>query len=315
MLPLSLRGRRPTTPNPRRESERGQMLVIFALAMIALIGMIGLIIDGGDTSLQKRDQQNVADAAAMAGGYALINGDDVEAAAQSVAAANGYVDGVDNTTVTVNNGADSITVDVSRPHRNYFSGVLGFASWGVSATASVVAGIPNVASGTMPIIFNEAAYNDPLNLDPDNPAIFGEPPVGTEDVPQDDSTFNWTVFCVAGGESCNASSDVVGDWIDDGGISAEVSAEWEIAPLNAGAHTTLFDAMANMVGEEFPVAIVDDDGVLQGWAWFHLTGSLGGSTKSLTGWFEVGFDEPQLGIVHGMGAAGTFGGYTVELID
>jgi hypothetical protein len=55
--------------------------------------------------------------------------------------------------------------------------------------------------------------------------------------------------------------------------------------------------------------------VLQGWAWFHLTGSLGGSTKSLAGWFEVGFDEPQLGIVHGMGAAGLFGGYTVELID
>jgi hypothetical protein len=251
----------------------------------------------------------------MAGGYALINGDDVEAAAQSVAAANGYVDGVDNTTVTVINGADSITVDVSRPHRNYFSGILGFASWGVSATASVVAGIPNVASGTMPIIFNEDAYYDPLNLDPDNPAIFGEPPVGTEDVPQDDSTFNWTVFCVAGGDTCNASSDVVGDWVDDGGISAEVTAEWEIAPLNAGAHTTLFDAMANMVGEEFPVAIVDDDGVLQGWAWFHLTGSLGGSTKSLTGWFEVGFDEPQLGIVHGMGAAGLFGGYVVELID
>ena len=53
------------------------MLVIFALALTGLVGMVGLIIDGGDTALQRRDMQNVADAAAMAAGYALVNGMDV----------------------------------------------------------------------------------------------------------------------------------------------------------------------------------------------------------------------------------------------
>jgi Flp pilus assembly protein TadG len=299
----------------RRESERGQLLVIFALALTGLIGMVGLIIDGGDTALQRRDQQNVADAAAMAAGYALVNGMDVTAAAQSVAAANGYVHGVDDTTVTVNNGTDSITVDVSRPHKNYFSGLLGFASWPVSATASVVAGVPNVATGLMPVIFNQDAYNDPLNRDPNAPGVFGEPPSGTEDVPQDDSSFNWTVFCVNSSESCNADSSTVEDWIDQEGTSAEVTADWVIAPLNAGAHTTLYDAMAMVVGSAYPVAIVDDDGTLLGWAYFHVTGSVGGSSKELSGWFEEGFDIPELGIIHGVGAAGLFGGYTVELID
>ena len=79
----TLPGRRPMAPSDRRVSERGQMLVIFALAMVALIGMVGLIIDGGDTALQRRDQQNVADAAAMAAGYAYVNGLDETAAAQT----------------------------------------------------------------------------------------------------------------------------------------------------------------------------------------------------------------------------------------
>ena len=294
------------------------MLVLFALAMFALIGMVGLIIDGGDTSLQKRDQQNVADAAAMAAGYALVNDQDVTAAAQSVAAENGYVDGQDSTTVTVINGPDSITVDVSRPHRNYFAGIVGFASWDVSATASVEAGVPNVATGTMPIIFNEAMF-DPANLatytNPDSPASFGEPPSGTEDVPQEPTQFNWTVFCIAGSDTCNANSDVVNAWIVEEGIEAAVALDWEIAPLNAGAHTTLYSSMAAVVGASFPVAIVGDDGVLTGWACFNLTGSVGGSTKKISGWFEIGCDPPEGGIIHGVGSAGRFGAWVVQLID
>ncbi len=312
----SLRGPRPTAPGDRRGSEHGQMLVIFALALVAITGMVGLIIDGGDTSLQRRDQQNVADAAAMAAGYAHVNGVDEAAAAQSVAAANGYVDGQDGTTVTVTSGADSITVDVSRPHRNYFSGILGFSSWNVSATASVEAGIPNAAYGTMPLIFNEDAFNNPMNRDPNSSASFDEPGTGTQDIPLGDNTFNWTVFCAASSGTCNANSDVVGDWIDEDGVSTTVTLNDTIAPLNAGAHTTLFDSLASAVGEAFPVAIVNDDGRLVGWAYFHLTGSVGGATKAISGWFDSAFDAPEFTIIHGFGSAtGPFGGWSVELID
>jgi Flp pilus assembly protein TadG len=302
-------------PHDPDASERGQLLVIFALALVALIGMVGLIIDGGDTALQRRDQQNVADAAAMAAGYAYVNNLDEVAAAHSVAAANGYVDGQNGTTVTVTSGSDSITVDVSRPHRNYFSGILGFASWNVSTTASVVAGVPNAAYGTMPLIFNRDAFLNPDNRDPDAPVTFSEPPPGNEDIPKSDTEFNWTLFCTANGTGCNGDTSVIEDWIEEDGVSTTVALDDTIAPLNAGSHNALYSDLAAAVDEGFPVAIVDDDGNLLGFAWFHLTGSVGGASKEISGWFDESFDAPEFKIIHGHGSGGVFGGWAVELID
>ena len=54
----------------RRSGERGQILVLFTLALISLLAMVGLILDGGDTFAQRRDQQNGADLAAMDPNYA-----------------------------------------------------------------------------------------------------------------------------------------------------------------------------------------------------------------------------------------------------
>jgi hypothetical protein len=89
-----------------------------------------------------------------------------------------------------------------------------------------------------------------------------------------------------------------------------------IGPLDAGAHTTLFSDLAGHVGNAYPVAIVDDDGKMLGWAFLHVTGSVGGSTKQVSGWFEKKFNEPPLVIIPG-GRTGSsaFGGYVVELTD
>ena len=132
-------------------------------------------------------------------------------AQQAVAAANGYVNGSNDTTVTVSFGANTITVDVTRPHRNYFSGVLGFNSWNVSTTATVLAGWPNGAYGAMPLIFNQEAFNDPANRNAESPRSFSEPGTGSEDVPTGTSQFNWTVFGTAEGNSDNENTRVVRD--------------------------------------------------------------------------------------------------------
>jgi hypothetical protein len=50
-----------------RTSERGQMLVIVALALTTLVAMAGLIIDGGMALANRRQVQNAADSAALAG--------------------------------------------------------------------------------------------------------------------------------------------------------------------------------------------------------------------------------------------------------
>lgn len=312
----TLAGLLPATSRSRQERERGQMLVIFALALVALIGMVGLIIDGGDSFLQRRDQQNVADAAAMAAGYANVNGQDPTAAAKTVATANGYTDGMNGATVTVTVSSSDIKVDVNKPHQNYFSGVMGFTSWGVSTTASVQAGTPNAAYSPMPLIFNKKAFNDPNNKKSNAPASFDEPGNGNADVPTTSASFNWTIFCTANGNPCNANSNGVGNIIGNNGTGTTIYVDDAIGPLNAGAHTSLFSSLSAVVGGAYPVAIVDDTGAVQGWAFFHITGSVGGSTKQISGWFEDQVNAATMVIAAGHGQAlGTFGAYTVKLTN
>jgi hypothetical protein len=208
-------------------------------------------------------------------------------------------------------------VSVTRPHQNYFASVLGFRSWNVGTTATVQAGVPNAVVGAMPLIFNEAAFNQISNTLPDSPAWFGEPPSGTEDVPQDGNTFNWTVYCTGSGSSdCNADSTTVDGMIAGSGQDTTVSLTNTIAPLNAGSHTTLFSDMADHIGQSYPVGIVDDAGDLVGWAWFHITGSVGGDTKKIGGYFESMVNVDQMTITATGGTPfAVFGAYTVKLIN
>ncbi|HPO58244.1 MAG TPA: pilus assembly protein TadG-related protein [Anaerolineaceae bacterium] len=54
----------------RNQTESGQIIVIFAIALIALLALTALAIDGGMVYADRRHDQNVADAAAFAGGSA-----------------------------------------------------------------------------------------------------------------------------------------------------------------------------------------------------------------------------------------------------
>ena len=306
--------------NTQRHREDGQMLVIFAICLVAIIGMTGLVIDGGLTFVQQREQQNVADTAAMAGAYAYVNSNltsDAAPAARAAAAANGYVTGTDGVTITVttsvSSGAIEVTATVTKPHRNYFSGLLGFTSWPVTTTATAQGGMPNGALGAMPILFNKKAF--PHAVNPGSEMSFDEPGVGSEDVPQSAGQFNWTVYCTATGNPCNANSSEVDDLIHNHGHSTLVTLDDDIGPLNAGAHATLFSDLAAYVGGEFPVAVVNDAGELQGWAMFHLTGSVGGSTKQIRGYFVSPVNRANMKIVQGGGTGLNFGVVPVRLTN
>lgn len=305
---------------PRR-AEGGQVIVIFALALVSIVGIAGLVLDGGDTFLQRRSLQNAADTAAVAGAYAFANTSHPsisEGWAEQTAATNGYTDGVDGVRVDVkvNPGPHGATVivEVSKPHRNTFSGVLGFTSWGVSATATAIAGKPNGVYGLMPVIFNVKTF-DHHGFGPANERAFDEPGNGSNDIPLTATSFNWTVFCTAGGNSCNASSSVVRDLVNGHGSTIEVTLGDHINPLNAGAHTTLFSDLVQWVGDEFPVAIVNDSGKLMGFAVFHMTGSVGGGSKQIRGYF-VTKNDPNFRIdPNGTGGTSVFGAYLVKLTN
>ncbi len=77
--------------------ERGQALIVIALAFVGIIGIAGLVIDGGNAFQDRQKAQNAADAAALASAHARVTGGNVVDAAMASAAKNGYNnDGVQN---------------------------------------------------------------------------------------------------------------------------------------------------------------------------------------------------------------------------
>ena len=131
-------------------SERGQALVIFALAAIGIFGIVGLAIDGSAKFSDRRHAQNAADAAALAGALALVNGETTEIGGVQVwvldalnrALDNGYNDNHTTNDVWVyrchdvditspvdcgpyNGNSDYVQVVIESHVNTYFSRVLG----------------------------------------------------------------------------------------------------------------------------------------------------------------------------------------------
>lgn len=331
----------PRTSSAAPSPERGQILVIFVLGLVAMVAMVGLVLDGGSAFAQRRDQQNVADLAALAGATAYLNapGDAAaktaaaEAAARSIASTNGYTDqsggatiGVAVTGATGTGAPDAngarVAVDVGAPHRNYFSGLVGMPTWPVAVdAAALTTGRPNAVLGAMPLIFNQKAFpgavcDEQVSACASKIEVYNEPDPGNEDVPQDATQFNWTVFCTASGNPCNANSNLARDMINGGGSSVVVTLGTDIGPFNAGSHTTLFNALVQHIGSSFPVAIVDDEGRLVGFALFRLTGVEGGSDKILRGYFISPVNAADFNFVPGGGTSTISTGVSViKLVD
>lgn len=74
----------------RRIHERGQVVVIIALALVGLFGFAGLAIDGGLLYAHRRHAQNSADAAALAGALAKAQGYSIETAVLNRTKSNGF---------------------------------------------------------------------------------------------------------------------------------------------------------------------------------------------------------------------------------
>jgi hypothetical protein len=145
-------------------SARGQVLVLAVLAMAFLIGMAGLIIDGGAVFAQQRIAQNGADGAANAGAIALaqwstdkggaIQDAQVDAAVQDIADRNGlqnpvavYTDnlGVPIPGETVGDGsiptsARGVKVNGNRDASATFSRLIGFDTLTANAEATAIIG-------------------------------------------------------------------------------------------------------------------------------------------------------------------------------
>jgi Tfp pilus assembly protein PilX len=142
---VSRRAPRPGSP------DRGQVLVIFGLALTAMMAMAGLLMDGGMAWANRRQAQAAADTAALAAAQAAAQGaGDLVSAAQDIASANGfpknYTDcgGHPRTDGFVINGPFTkpapdtnryVEAIVTRPMKTTFSAVVGQSCWMVGARA------------------------------------------------------------------------------------------------------------------------------------------------------------------------------------
>jgi hypothetical protein len=172
-----------STPSNRSNRQRGQTLVVVALALIPLLTMTGLVIDGGYAFTQQRRTQNAMDAAANAGAVVMVQNlpfrvrgqaqprTDTEVYDEIVAVANsnGVTDTLPTAVYTDIDGnplagpivvgdlgavpppddAYGVEVEGSIPFGTFFAGVAGFSGFTASARAAAVAGaITNICAAT-----------------------------------------------------------------------------------------------------------------------------------------------------------------------
>lgn len=149
-------------------SRRGFVLVTMIVSLVALLAFLGLAIDVGYEEYVKTRMQTAADAAALGGAQELraSGSANLATAAKGDSAANGFTDGVNSVSVTVNNPpvsgystSDPTAVEVILSQRvpTFFMELLGFASGTVQARA-----VARLGSGT----------NCLYTLDPSAPSAF-----------------------------------------------------------------------------------------------------------------------------------------------
>jgi hypothetical protein len=91
-----------------KKYQSGQAIILIVFAIIGLIGMTALTVDGSNAYSDRRHAQNAADTAVLAAARAKIRGEDWKGAALQLANANSYVD----TDHTENSSSPHVNVEV-----------------------------------------------------------------------------------------------------------------------------------------------------------------------------------------------------------
>ncbi len=162
-------------PLKTRDNERGQILVIVAGGVITLLLLAGLVLDGGIAFLNKRDGQNAADTASLAGARLIAEhytdatisytSADIYSGIDATVSANGcdgtgtpctweavfvntsYVDvgDVTNAASGIPSGAVGVQVNVNRQPGTFLARLAQIDSWDITTHAISVATEPATA--------------------------------------------------------------------------------------------------------------------------------------------------------------------------
>ena len=279
-----------------RRDGRGQVLVVFALSLITLLGFAGLALDGGSTFAQRRSQQTAADLAALAAANDyLVNGSASLATtrSQTVTAGNGFTDGTGGTSVSTSldtsNGI-AVTVSVTAPHQNAMAGLLGPAGLDGHDDRHRAGGVPGhrlrrvavhlpglgLPDGRDPAVPDGDGLRRDQRRRPDEPARLRLDQLRDRQPRHEPSRRH------------HPGTSTINKTIEFGEY---------IGQHNNGNHTALYgDVNTYLSGLDVPAAIVDTNGNFVGWSTFHVISATGGSAKHVRGYFESSFESARLSI-------------------
>lgn len=158
----------------KQRTERGQAIVLIALAIVGLVGLTGLSVDMGVTYANRRQSQNAADNAALSTALLAIRDEgatqaELEANANNIIRANGLDPDEAGITVTINRPPQSpssysdcsstdydcneyIQVTIESETQTFFAPVIG-----VNSTSSTVAATAHAKPPEKIVPFNGAA--------------------------------------------------------------------------------------------------------------------------------------------------------------
>lgn len=171
----------------KSRSQSGQVLVLVAFGLVAMIGMAGLVIDTGRAYADQRSLEAAAEAGAHAGAFLLeknwdgaagnfggLTDTQVKTSAQTFAQYNGwssangdtfYLDYVkaDRVThvATLDNTARGVLVQLGKPQTATFTRVLGFQLYSDFARATAMFGSALVA-GALPLALDDGCFTPPV---------------------------------------------------------------------------------------------------------------------------------------------------------
>jgi len=140
------------------KSEQGQALILITFAIIGLIAMTGLVVDGGVAFSDRRAAQNAVDAAAYSAALAKVRGNAISIAAENIIEQNGYaISGA-----TINNPPSAGCDGQSSPYAGDDGYIQVILHSKVATTFGNIIGIQEINNCVEAITFVDPAAYKPL---------------------------------------------------------------------------------------------------------------------------------------------------------
>lgn len=136
-----------------KKSEDGNAIILMALAMSAMIAMVGLVIDGGNLFVSKSHLQKTANAAALSGAQEIVNSEaNVNEVVNQILASHDEVESLSQ----VNMETSQLHVELAKDVPLFFATLFGIDSIPIEADAKAGLNPMGEAKGAVPLGIDES---------------------------------------------------------------------------------------------------------------------------------------------------------------